>query len=650
MKYKMSLCFLHFFCAFFTVVYGQNKVLNLRRQLSVVKQDTAKMRLQNELAWELKLSNVAECKKLALSSLHIAKKYKNLEEQANAYKALGLAEILSKNSYLGIKYYDSGIAAAKLSGNANIHAAVLSKRAGACGDLGDFDKAIEYYTEAYNLVKKTNNKELLSALCNNLADAYQTTRRNPELIIEYFKQSIAISLELKQWQRAALSYSNLAREYMILNQPKEAEKAAYLSLSYCNQSSQNSYEKASTYNLIGSIFVDLNQVSKGIQFCKVSYRLFDSLNMEINWLGAILSLTEAYFKIKQYDSAKVFAQQMLAIAQEERAKYYIKDAFKYLFAISEKENNLQDALLYHQKYKQWSDSVYLLEKEINISNVALKEKIAKADFESKLDLQRKVRENKKLLGEKNNLTLVIVALAIILSALVLMAFLLYKNNVKRKKLYLELQERNEIVVKQSLANEVLIQEIHHRVKNNLTMLQSMLYLQSKGSTQEETKQVLKESQSRIYSISLVHQHLYENKEVGKLNLVSYTEKLIDEIIETLGMSDNSIETEVAGDELFLDIKYSIPIGLILNELIVNSFKYAFENQANKRIFIQIKKQSSTFEISCSDNGKGLPEAFETMTGKLGFKIIRLLVKQMKADINYHRQEGKSEFVISIPLL
>lgn len=184
--------------------------------------------------------------------------------------------------------------------------------------------------------------------------------------------------------------------------------------------------------------------------------------------------------------------------------------------------------------------------------------------------------------------------------------------------------------------EVMLAEIHHRVKNNLAVITGLLELQVRSLSREEGDpgtDALKESQLRIQSIALVHELLYQSETFSRLNLPEYIEKLALAIRSAHRHTSRDIELDLDLDDLEMTINQAIPLSLILNELVVNAYKHAFGRTTRGRISIRLKRKSREVELIVEDDGSGLPDSFDPMTNQsLGMTLIRTLVSQLHAEL------------------
>lgn len=200
----------------------------------------------------------------------------------------------------------------------------------------------------------------------------------------------------------------------------------------------------------------------------------------------------------------------------------------------------------------------------------------------------------------------------------------------------EISVQNEVLKQANRQNELLLREIHHRVKNNLQIINSLLSLQSRKTTNQVVVEMMKESRSRINSIALIHNKLYQQQSINRLDIQDYIEQLGLHLLSIYNVNNKNVSFEVDAGEVSLDIDTAIPLGLILTELITNSLKYAFVGREEGEIHIHVKYEGERdYELIFKDNGVGVPEAKINQTeDTLGFKLIHSLTKQLGGVIKY----------------
>lgn len=188
--------------------------------------------------------------------------------------------------------------------------------------------------------------------------------------------------------------------------------------------------------------------------------------------------------------------------------------------------------------------------------------------------------------------------------------------------------------------EQLLKEVHHRVKNNLQIISSLLNLQSEHIKDEKFLSMIRESKNRISSMALIHEMLYVTKDFSQININTYISKLSQSIYQSFYMRESNIVFEYDIDaSLFFEIDRMIPIGLILNEIISNSLKYAFPKKKGI-ITIHFSKKDNSYLLIVKDNGIGIPEKFDYKTSKsLGIQLINMLSEQLDGDLVFGNDGG-----------
>ncbi len=198
--------------------------------------------------------------------------------------------------------------------------------------------------------------------------------------------------------------------------------------------------------------------------------------------------------------------------------------------------------------------------------------------------------------------------------------------------------------------DTLLREIHHRVKNNLQLIVSLLNLQSGAVSDSETRTALVESQYRVKSMALIHQLLYQSEMLSRVDFSAYLKQLIHSLQSTYMLPDKNILCNINAENIEFDIETAIPLGLITNELVTNAYKYAFTHCKEGRIDISVTKTSENqYLMEVSDNGNGLPANYNLeKTKTLGHKLVNLLTRQIDGKISC-MVNGGSSFRLSFPV-
>ncbi len=209
------------------------------------------------------------------------------------------------------------------------------------------------------------------------------------------------------------------------------------------------------------------------------------------------------------------------------------------------------------------------------------------------------------------------------------------------------QEAEEYLKKSLEEKDVLLREVHHRVKNNMQIISSILSMQSRSIEDPRLQEILQESQNRIRSMALIHENLYNHKSLANIMFSTYVKSLCGNIARTYANQQAHVQFDYKMDDAYLAMDIAIPCGLIINELISNSFKYAFVNQPNGVISILFEnKQDNSYVLTVADNGSGIPpEVNINKTKSLGMKIIRKLVQQIDGELQTDFSNGTKFTII-----
>jgi two-component sensor histidine kinase len=290
-----------------------------------------------------------------------------------------------------------------------------------------------------------------------------------------------------------------------------------------------------------------------------------------------------------------------------------------LFREAEKRNALEreNALM---------DSIVSSEKAIAIS--ASREKEKGAALNAALGRENTLKENE--LGKEKSLRWSLVAGAAVFLLSAISIFILYR---KQKK-------KNAIIEKQSADLEVLMKEIHHRVKNNLQVVSSLLDLQSHTITDSQASAAVKEGKNRVQSMALIHQNLYSEGNIKGIMVKEYISNLVQSLSDSYNITNDKVKVNINIDDLNLDVDTMIPLGLVLNELVSNSFKYAFKETTSGILNILLEEKNEKLHLKVSDNGSGFPVDVDVKTSKsFGMKMIRAFAQKLKASLDIYNNNG-----------
>ena len=337
-------------------------------------------------------------------------------------------------------------------------------------------------------------------------------------------------------------------------------------------------------------------------------------------------LADLYLKEKKYDSA-------ISNYKKSRKGYLLlknqRDAIdmtSYIGRAYQKKGDLANSIVYLNEFYNKSISY---EKQINERGLR--------ENELKIDL---LAQDKKLIQKQNLQTIFIIAIVI---GTLLLAWSYWNFKVKQKSniqlavLNENLETKNLLLDHKNAENELLLREIHHRVKNNLEVVSSLLALQSSQIDDPNTKDAMTEGQNRVNSIGIVHQKLYQGINLGAVEMKDYFLNLSESIFDSFG-ADHRIDLDLAMENLDLDIDTAVPLGLIVNELLTNCIKYAFPKGEKGTITIKLHKHDNDIlRLEVADNGVG--KSGTVLGTGFGGQLVSLLTQQLNGTMTEENQNG-----------
>ncbi|WP_047245948.1 sensor histidine kinase [Maribacter thermophilus] len=200
---------------------------------------------------------------------------------------------------------------------------------------------------------------------------------------------------------------------------------------------------------------------------------------------------------------------------------------------------------------------------------------------------------------------------------------------------------------QMYEKEMLLKEVHHRVKNNLQTVSSLLSLQSRSVTERKMKELLKSTQNRVISMAMVHEMLYMRKDISQIEYKSYVQELSEYLIRSIKGLDSKVNLKIDIPDIKLGIDTAIPLGLLINEAVTNALKYGFTDDEEGEIYIALKQElDKQYTLNIGDNGVGFPDTINYKNTKsLGLKLIYNLTRQLKGTIQKDNSKKGTNYII-----
>ena len=443
-----------------------------------------------------------------------------------------------------------------------------------------FEKGLEYGLKSIEFFEKRNIIDLdydftLYVVGNN----YLALKKYDDAL-RYYEYALTIGERYGFYNNLSDVYISLVDLYAYLNRFEEAAEAGENAIKYADLL-QNDFMRMRSYLSIGKL-----------------------LNLQGKYTAAIASLTNC----------------INTATEDFGDSYYLSIAYETLGKAYAGNYQYEEAYQAFAEYDQLKKSVFTAEADQRISLLQTEFEVAKKDGTIQF-------QETQISKQKTRQTLIIIIAALLLM-LLLLAYQAIQNNVKK----------NRLLQKQNKEKEFLLKEIHHRVKNNLEIVSSLLSLQSEQLNDPYVADAMFKSQQRVQSMSMIHQKLYQGESIAAIEMKDYFVNLGNYLINSYGVQ-NHITLCCEMEALELDVDMAIPIGLIVNELITNAMKYAFPDNRSGKIIITLKEVDALLHLTVKDDGIGKMSNLRAEGTGFGTQLIELLTRQLDGKMKLIDTEG-----------
>lgn len=606
-----------------------------------------------------KVSDTAKIDKwLSLSRLALASNYKQARLYADS--ALELAEL---------KKYESRMFAAH------------ERIADAEQSSANYDTSFIHYSKVYEYFIRTNQKSEAARILNRMGENKRLTDDYKTALI-YFQRSIKIHTELKDTNEIGSCQISIGVMYAVKGDFKDAVK--YFNDAINTFRSVRNYDREHLTLLnMGGLYREFGEHVKSIEYSLKAKEYFLKNGNEKRAAIASYNLGVAYFEIDRLQESKAEYSKCLPVFEKLGDKLRINGTLMRLADIELKQGNTDLSMQYAQKALKGVDEIGSLSTKVHlyrtiseiyrtkkdyksaleyrilfeemrdsINSQSLSEKLAELEkkYQSErqnlkleeLSAKSKLAERDKIIAErkiKEQRSFQVVLIGISLLILLIAALIYNRYDIKRRNNNV-LEEKNAIIQRSLNEKELLLNEIHHRVKNNLQFIRSMLNLQSRYVHDKHAASVLLDINNRVQTMALVHQKLYQEDNLKGVEMKSFLNSLIENLLYSFKIERNALELKTDIETVSLDIDIANSIGLIINELLTNAIKYALPENGRGSLEIILKQEEDTLLLRVSDSGSGYKDPEHSKdTGQFGIKLIYALSEKLKADIKLFNMNG-----------
>lgn len=580
--------------------------------------------LYREMARQLSAAYPDSAMEYARRGYHMALKVQSDTAIYQNLNALGVAHDFKNQIDSSLHYYNKGIEfASKKSDDEPKYNFIFAKGA-AHYYQGNLAEAIQFYDEALQFWERIGDLDKQSKALNNIGIVYRL-RQDYDKAIDIYQRAITIKSQIADTLGLANSYTNLGRAWYYVDRL---------------DSSLFNYRKAlELYQYLGRTY-DVATVEAHIAINLLDDAKFDEAEMHLHKAlpelekRFTIDLLSAYLSLSIIERKKGNPAEALKLIEPYYEVFTEYDRInsrmsieEVLYACYRDLGNFEKAFYHQNEYMQ------LYKESADESRQRLAEEM-QARFETR-EKENTIRlqelEIAKSDREKQSLFFGVAFALLAVVAMIVFAVSKIRSN---RKLSAE-KAKTEVLLRD---RETLLREIHHRVKNNLQVVSSLLSIQGREITDDKAQQAVNESRNRVHSMALIHQFLYGEQNVSSIDMPQYVEQLSRKLFSTYSVDHDQVQLHVEVDPILLDVDTAIPVGLIINELITNALKYAFPNDREGNLWVILKENNEVLTLQVRDDGVGAKDPVPKSTS-FGMKLLNAFKQKLEAEFEITNNQG-----------
>jgi two-component sensor histidine kinase/Tfp pilus assembly protein PilF len=490
---------------------------------------------------------------------------------------------------------------------------------------GNIIEAAKVRYDYLKIIEPSGDKNALVHAIAQLAYNYQDLGNNADAL-KYFKQGLKPAKEAGDKIEEALLNASIGGLYTNSGDYREA-------LNYYSTALRLAHEfndipvLADIHNGMGNLYQAMGKYADALEYYLIAAGELKSVTNKQNLANLYCEMGIVYTRLKKYDLAKQSLSDAKNLYEELNSKLPMDIYYRGMAILDSANADWKGAYQQYRKYIVARDSTFNKEtlKKLVVSQMQYesdkKEAVIKAEQEKK-DIVARAEISRQL--NIRNLSFAVLALVLLFSLVVYRQ----RNKIAGEK------KRSDLLLRDK---ELLLKEIHHRVKNNLEVVTSLLALQGAQIDDPNTKEAMQEGQNRVHSIGIVHQKLYQGTNLGAIEMKDYFINLSESILDSFG-AEKRVTIECVMEQLDVDIDTAVPLGLIVNELLTNTLKYAFPGGQQGKVQIKLQKQNNgLLQLEVSDNGIG-KSGITHGTG-FGGQLVSLLTQQLGGSMREEVKDG-----------
>jgi two-component sensor histidine kinase len=495
---------------------------------------------------------------------------------------------------------------------------------------GNYTEASKAIFANLKIYEEIGDKKGIAYALLSVASHYNSIGNTSEAL-KCHHQSLKLGIEVGDPLVQTYAYGSMGDIYLAMKNFSEAELQFQKGLKVAEGMENAWITTPILYRGLGNVYRAKGNYNEALHYLLITANEFRAIASNHALASLYSEIGTVYIKLRKYDKARKYFDSSIALCKTLDTKIPLADYYNGIQLLDSATGNWKNAYNNYKEYASIKDSAFnketlrkLLMSQVQYDNEK-KEAVDKAEREIR-DAQ--IKEEATRQRNIRNTTFAVLGVVLIFSVVVYRQ----RNKIAGEK------KRSDLLLNDK---ELLLREIHHRVKNNLEVVGSLLALQSAQIDDPNVQAAMLEGQNRVHSIGIVHQKLYHGENLGAIEMKDYFVNLSESILDSFG-AEGRVNVELAMDKLNIDIDTAVPLGLIVNELLTNTLKYAFPDNRQGLIRIKLEKQENgNLDLEVSDNGIG-KSGITHGTG-FGSQLISLLTRQLNGSMREENTDGTRVF-------
>ncbi|OUJ74077.1 histidine kinase dimerization/phosphoacceptor domain -containing protein [Hymenobacter crusticola] len=522
----------------------------------------------------------------------------------------------------------------------NLRACALRNKADFSGSLSCSQKALTLFETQHSSMGQSIAYNTMALTYKRIADAQHVALLSRKAL-GFAHLALLHARKGPYLKELGKAYINAGIIYRDLQQPDSAAACYLRVMALERQYGLSATTLAICYADYAQLFMDAGQqLPKAVRYLNQAVALYKQEHNATGLEHAYRNLSCTYLKQGKRQQALAAANQSLALARTLHDPHRLFNSLEVAYVAHKEAGNFKQALDYLAEWKTREDSLVSLEK----TQVVAKLEAAYAAEKKEAEITRLHGANAQKAQELLLVTLGGVGVSLLLGLTLWQYRTIQRTNAQLKATNKTVLENNLHMREQAVRQKTLMKELHHRVKNNLAIVSSLLRLQSNRLTDETATKAVREGQQRVEAMSLIHQRLYQTDNVTTVDMRRYITDLAESLLTAYGYEKDGFDLTVRVEQPMLDVDLALPLGLILNELLTNAFKHAYQAVAYPALHIYLghdaEAQDGGLLLEVQDNGPGLSQyQWQQSSGSFGKRLISSLSEQVGGHLELCNASG-----------